>query len=88
MDCMSPPSDLEALIAKLRKRGFRQDDAFLHECAACGERRVAVYKVLGRSGGRDIRLCLGCGDAKSWRAGAGMEQREQDTSFDLRDFLR
>lgn len=85
---MPPPADLDTLVAKLRKRGFRQDDVFLHECAACGERSVAVFTVLGRVGGRDIWLCTECGDAKSWRAGAGMDGRVQDLDFDLRSFLR
>jgi len=82
---MPPPDDLDTLIHKLKKRGFHQDDLFLHECPTCKERGVAI---LGRSGGRDIRLCTACGDAKSWRAGAGMEGREEDPGFDLRTFLR
>ena len=85
---MPPPADLETLIHKLKKRGFHQDDVFLHECPKCTERAVAVYAILGRSGGRDIRLCLACGDARSWRAGAGMEERSEDPDFDLRAFLR
>ena len=85
---MPPPDDLETLLYKLKKRGFHQDDLLLHECPACQERGVAIYAILGRSGGRDIRLCLACGDAKSWRAGAGMEGREVDPGFDLRAFLR
>ena len=85
---MPPPDDLETLIHKLKKRGFHQDDVLLHECPECKERGVAIYAILGRSGGRDIRLCLACGHAKSWRAGAGMEGREEDPGFDLRAFLR
>lgn len=85
---MPPPADLDTLVASLKKRGFRQDDVFLHECGACGEHSVAVFTVLGRVGGRDIWLCTACGDAKSWRAGAGMEGRALDPDFDLRTFLR
>jgi hypothetical protein len=85
---MAPPADLEELVRKLHKRGFHQTDAFVHECAACKERAVLIYSIMGRSGGRDIRLCAACGDAKSWRNVAGMEGREPDPEFDLRSFLK
>ena len=84
-----PIADLAALEYKLTKRGFRRDDVFLHVCAACNEQAVATYvNTAGRTGGRDIALCLACGDARSWRSGAGLEAREQDLGFDLRAFLR
>jgi hypothetical protein len=82
-----PPADLDTLVYKLKKRGFRQDDVLLHECPACHARAVAIFVVAGRVGGRDIRLCTECGDARSWRSGAGLEGREQDLAFDLRAFL-
>lgn len=85
---MAPPADLDALVHKLAKRGFRQSDVFVHECAACKERGVLVFAISGRSGGRDIRICMACGDAQSWRSVAGLEQREQDPSFDLREFVK
>ena len=85
---MPAPADLETLQYKLKKRGFRQDDTLLHECTACGEKAVAIYAISGRSGGRDIRLCLACGEAKSWQVGAGMNERNEDKAFDLRAFLR
>ncbi len=85
---MPAPADLETLQYKLKKRGFRQDDMFLHECPACHERAVTIYAISARTGGRDIRLCLACGEARSWRAGAGMTEREEDPGFDLREFLR
>ena len=84
---MEPPADLDELQRKLRKRGFSQTDTLLHECPACRERAVAIYAIAGRSGGRDIKLCLACGDARSWRSVAGLEAREPDPSFDLRTFL-
>ena len=80
--------DLEALDYKLRKRGFRREDAYLHECPACKEQAVLKYATIGRTGGRDISLCQACGVASSWRSGAGLETREQDANFDLRAFLR
>lgn len=80
--------DLDNLERKLSKRGFRRDDVYLHECTECHEQAVATYVIAkSRTGGRDIRLCLACGDAKSWRSVAGMESREQDLEFDLRKFL-
>jgi hypothetical protein len=79
--------DLEALEYKLRKRGFRREDAYFHECTACRERAVVKYATIGRTGGRDISLCHACGVAASWRSGAGLESREQDAGFDLRSFL-
>jgi hypothetical protein len=80
-------ADLETIRYKLGKRGFLQDDPLLHECSGCGEHAVARYVIRGRSGGRDIALCLACGLARSWRAGAGLETRVEDEGFDLRAFL-
>ena len=82
-----PVADLETLIYKLRKRGFKQDDVLLHECPACKQNAVAIFAIAGKSGGRDIRLCVECGVAKSWRSVAGLESRVEDESFDLRAFL-
>ncbi len=79
--------DLEVLERKLTKRGFRRDDVFLHECAACHEQAVLKYITSGRTGGRDIALCQACGVARSWRSVAGLEAREEDLGFDLRAFL-
>jgi hypothetical protein len=84
---MAPPADLSTLEYKLQKRGFRRDDVYWHECTSCNEQAVAKYVVLGRTGGRDIWLCHACGAARSWRSVAGMEQREEDPTFDLRAFL-
>lgn len=80
--------DLGTLEYKLTKRGFRRDDVLLHICESCGEQAVLSYVIAGKSGGRDISLCQACGQARSWRSGAGLEQREEDTTFDLRAFLR
>jgi len=85
---MAAPADLDDLQTKLRKRGFHQDDVFLHECPACAEKAVVIYVISGKIGGRDIRLCLACGDARSWRSGSGMDGREVDPAFDLRAFLK
>jgi len=82
-----PVDDLQTLEYKLSKRGFRRDDLFLHACDKCNEQAVATYVIAGRSGGRDIKLCLACGDSRSWRSVAGLEQREEDVGFDLRVFL-
>ena len=65
-----PVEDLQTLEYKLTKRGFRRDDVFLHECETCKERAVATYIIAkGRTGGRDIKLCLACGISRSWRSG-------------------
>jgi len=83
-----PVDDLEVIEQKLRKRGFKQNDVLHHECPACHEHAVRIYAITGRSGGRDIRLCLACGDARSWTSVAGLEQRSEDANFDLETFLR
>jgi hypothetical protein len=80
--------DLATLEHKLTKRGFRREDAYLHECTECHEQAVLTYVLIGKTGGRDISLCQACGVAKSWRSSAGMEGRELDPGFDLRAFLR
>ena len=80
-------ADLDKIEEKLRKRGFKQTDLFHHECPACHENAVRIYAIGGRTGGREIRVCLACRDAKSWRSVAGMEQRSEDAGFDLDAFL-
>jgi hypothetical protein len=80
--------ELETLEYKLKKRGFKQGDLYHHECPSCHEPAVRIYTIHGKTGGRDIRLCLACAKATSFRARAGMEGREEDASFDLETFLR
>ncbi len=79
--------DLETLEYKLKKRGFRRDDLLLHQCEKCSEQAIASYIIAGKNGGRDIKLCLHCGDSRSWRSVAGLNEREEDVGFDLRTFL-
>jgi hypothetical protein len=83
-----PIADLDTIEYKLRKRGFKQTDVLHHECPACHEQAVRIYGIIGKTGGRDIRLCIACGDAKSFRNVAGMEGRAEDADFDLQAFLR
>jgi len=83
-----PIADLDTIEYKLGKRGFRQADSFHHECSSCREQAVRIYAIGGKLGGRDIRLCVACGVAKSWRSVAGMEERAEDPDFDLQAFLR
>lgn len=80
--------ELETIEYKLKKRGFKQGDLYHHECPTCKEQAVRIYTILAKTGGRDIRLCLACGKATSFRASAGMEGREEDANFDLDTFLR
>lgn len=81
-------NQLDTYEYKLRKRGFRRDDVLLHDCPDCSAKAVLTYVIAGRSGGRDIRLCMECGKAHSWRSVAGLESREEDPAFDLDAFLR
>ena len=90
MDCCydagMTPSEIQHA---LQKRGFRLDDARPHECADCGERAMLRYVLRGnRLGGRDITLCTTCGKVRSWRSAGGLEERKEDTSFDVEVFLR
>jgi transcription elongation factor Elf1 len=80
--------ELETIEYKLKKRGFKQGDVYHHECPTCNEKAVRIFTILAKTGGRDIRLCLACGKATSFRASAGMEGREEDANFDLETFLR
>ena len=81
-------NELDTYEYKLRKRGFRRDDLFLHDCPDCKEQKVVLtYVIAGRQGGRDIRLCVECGVAHSFRSPAGLENREEDPTFDLKTFL-
>jgi hypothetical protein len=79
--------DLGTLEYKLAKRGFRREDAYLHECTDCKEQAVLKYVLAGKTGGRDISLCQACGVSRSWRSNAGLTTREEDQGFDLRAFL-
>ena len=80
-------NELDTYEYKLRKRGFRRDDVFLHDCPDCQAKAVLTYIIAGKQGGRDIRLCTECGTAHSFRSGAGMGDRVQDDGFDLATFL-
>jgi hypothetical protein len=79
--------DLQTLESKLVKRGFRREDAYLHECTDCKQQAVLKYVLAGKTGGRDISLCQACGVSRSWRSSANFEAREEDRGFDLRAFL-
>ncbi len=81
-------NELDTIEYKLGKRGFRRDDVLLHECPDCKAKAVLTYVISGRTGGRDIRLCVECGTSRSWRSVGGMESREEDPAFDLTAFLR
>jgi hypothetical protein len=79
--------DLDTLERKLAKRGFRREDGYVHVCTDCNEQAVIKYVLVGKTGGRDISLCLAWGMSRSWRSGAGFQNREEDPGFDLRAFL-
>jgi hypothetical protein len=81
-------NELDTFEYKLKKRGFRRDDLFIHECPDCKEKALLTYIIAGRTGGRDIKLCLECGKARSWRSVSGLEGREEEPNFDLTTFLR
>ena len=76
--------DIPEIQRALARRGFRLDDALLHQCAQCGERAVARYALRGGSlGGRYIDLCVACGRARSFRQSAGHESQSEDVGFDI-----
>jgi len=80
-------SELDTYEYKLRKRGFRRDDVFLHDCPDCkAKSAVLTYIIAGKVGGRDIRLCGECGSAHSSRQ-SGLADRVEDVGFDLKTFL-
>ena len=82
-------NELDTYEYKLRKRGFKRDDLYMHDCADCNAKQsVLTYIISGKGGGRDIRLCLECGKARSFRSAEGLESRTEDTAFDLATFLR
>jgi transcription elongation factor Elf1 len=81
-------AELDTYEFKLRKRGFRRDDLFMHDCPDCNaQKQVLTYVIAGRQGGRDIKLCLECGKSRSFRSGSGLQTREEDPGFDLKTFL-
>jgi hypothetical protein len=84
---MSSPPDVDALERRLHKRGFKRTDGYMFECAACGNNSMLTYGIMGKSGGRTIRLCVHCGATKSWLSGAGMGSASEDPDFDLERFL-
>lgn len=82
-------NELDTYEYKLKKRGFRRDDLYMHDCADCNATKcVLTYVISGKGGGRDIRLCLECGKSRSFRSVAGLEERAEDPGFDLATFLR
>ena len=83
-----PIANLADLQQKLLKRGFRIHTPLLARCEKCGADGVATYLIAGKVGGRDINLCHECGDARSWRAAPGFEERTEDKEFKLDEFLK
>jgi hypothetical protein len=83
-----PIEDLDAIEVALRKRGFKLEDPLLHDCLDCKAAAVRRFTIAGRVGGRDISICLACGRSRSWRSEPGLEQRTEDTAFNLREFLK
>ncbi len=77
--------EIEALQRKLKKRGFTTD-AVREICDRCNQHGEWIYKILARTGGRDIRWCLACGSIRSWRRSAD-DQLVEDKGFDLHKFL-
>jgi len=82
------PAELDEYERKLRKRGFKQDDAYFHVCATCEEKAVFRLGLQGRLGGRDFELCSACGKIRTWTRRAGTEERVEDLDFDIDAFLR
>lgn len=72
---------------RLHKRGFKRTDGFMFECTACSNNSMLTYGIMGKTGGRTIRLCVHCGATKSWLSGAGMGSASEDPDFDLERFL-
>jgi len=77
--------EIEARQRKLKKRGFTTD-AVRDRCESCGVNAVWIYKILARSGGRDIKWCLACDKVRSWKRSAD-DTLVEDTAFDLDRFL-
>ena len=77
---------IEALMGKLKKRGFITDGTHEH-CPGCGKSAVWIYKLAGRIGGRDIRWCLACGSMRSWRRNA-QDDLVEEKPFDIETFLK
>ncbi|HTJ47348.1 MAG TPA: hypothetical protein VL463_34855 [Kofleriaceae bacterium] len=83
-----PFANLADVQRKLAKRGFKIDDPLLAKCEKCEAQSVASYIIAGKIGGRTIKLCFECGDARSWRNKPGMEEREEEQDFDLDEWLK
>ena len=81
-------ADLDSVLHKLGKRGFRLTTVQPAMCPKCNEQSLGSYAIAGKIGGRDIELCHGCGFARSWRSAAGLEERTEDPKFDLTEFLK
>jgi len=78
--------EIEERIRKLKKRGFFTDGV-RESCPACGVSAQAIFKILSRVGGRDIRWCLACGVVRSWRRTAD-DHLFEEKDFDLDAFLK
>lgn len=81
--------DLDAFRRAIAKRGFKKSDPLLHPCPKCGAvQGVEKWVLEGRTGGRDIDLCVRCGHASSWRKRPPEESREEDKTFDPVAFMK
>jgi Zn ribbon nucleic-acid-binding protein len=83
------PLDLDSFRSQLAKRGFKRVDPLLHGCPKCKALQgVEKWSLSGRTGGRDIDLCVRCTHASSWRRRPPGEDREEDTTFNPETFLK
>jgi hypothetical protein len=81
--------DLEAFRAAIFKRGFRQSDPLRHPCPKCNAlQSVEKWVLFGRTGGRDIDICMACGKCSSWRKRPPEDAREEDLAFDPEAFMK
>ncbi|MEZ4398986.1 MAG: hypothetical protein R3B06_03160 [Kofleriaceae bacterium] len=81
--------DLEAFRRAMFKRGFRQSDPLLHPCPACKHTKgVEKWVLAGRTGGRDVDVCMQCSKVTSWRHRPLENDREEDPAFDPASFLK
>ena len=78
-------AQIEEIIRKLKKRGF-STDSLREFCPDCQKPHAHLYKLAGRIGGRDIRICMGCHKVRSYRRNADGDVHE-DVDFDLEKFL-
>ena len=69
----------------MKLNDLRDKDGATHSKKRLGR---GIGSGVGKTGGRDIDICMACGKCSSWRKRPPEESREEDLAFDPEAFMK